>query len=558
MDQAGGSGMTTTIDHKGIGSIIATSRLQVPRHQRPFEWGDEQVGELIEDLQGAMSKNQQEYFLGSIVVIGAPGDERLQVLDGQQRLATVSLLMVSIADAYQRLKHQDAETAVRQLVWSYDLESGTHSPHLRLNRDDDPYYKLLLHAGFPQPSVGAPESHSLLYAARKRVDDWVKSKTVDAAAPQWLKVATKYLRESLRVIYFRVPDDSNAYLIFETLNDRGLDLSIADLLKNYLLGRAGADVESVLALWVKMLSTLKAFGYEKHFTQFLRHYWASKYDVVREKELYNKVKSRITSAANVMDIAGDLNKSSFFYTALNSADHEYWQGANDATRERIRTLALFGLEQYKPMLLAALVHFELKDVEAIVRHLESWNVRLIVVGGLGGGVMEAKYAELARGIRDGDIKNVKALTEAAQAFVPGDKELKSQFAVATVSKVALARYYLRSLELATGAKDKVEKIPGPGLTLEHVLPEKPGDNWPQFSNDEKKLYTRRLGNLTLLTHKINSELKSAPFSEKKKEYANSELKITSSLAAAPEWTAKAIEERQTAMAESAIKVWPLK
>lgn len=551
--------MTTTIDHKGIGSIIATSRLQVPRHQRPFEWGDDQVNELIQDLQGAMSKNQQEYFLGSIVVIGGQGEERLQVLDGQQRLATVSLLMVSIADAYGRLNDQNAENAVRQFVWSYDLESGSHSPHLRLNQDDDPYYKSLLHAEFPEPSVGAPESHLLLYAARKRVDTWVRSKITDTSqAAQWLKAATKYLRESLRVIYFRVPDDSNAYLIFETLNDRGLDLSIADLLKNYLLGRAGSDIDSVLSLWVKTLATLKSFGYEKHFTQFLRHYWASKYEVVREKELYNKIKTRITNTANVMDFAADLNKSSFYYTALNSADHEYWQGASETTRERIRTLALFGLEQYKPMLLAALVHFELKDVEAIVQHLESWNVRLIVVGGLGGGVMEAKYAELGRGMRGGDIKNVKALAEAAQTFVPGDNEFKSQFAVATVSKVALARYYLRSLELAKGAKDKIEKIPNPNLTLEHVLPEKPGENYPQFSTDAKKLYTRRLGNLTLLTHKINSDLKSAPFSAKREEYAKSELEITSSLASVPEWTPEAIDERQSAMAESAVKIWRLK
>lgn len=116
--------MTTTIDHKGIGSIIATSRLQVPRHQRPFEWGDEQLSELIEDLEGAMAKNQQEYFLGSIVVIGGPGEERLQVLDGQQRLATVSLLMVSIADAYGRLKDKMPRTRCANSCGAMTLRAG--------------------------------------------------------------------------------------------------------------------------------------------------------------------------------------------------------------------------------------------------------------------------------------------------------------------------------------------------------------------------------------------------------------------------------------------------
>jgi Protein of unknown function (DUF1524) len=114
-----------------------------------------------------------------------------------------------------------------------------------------------------------------------------------------------------------------------------------------------------------------------------------------------------------------------------------------------------------------------------------------------------------------------------------------------------------SLELATGAK-RSRKSRAPSLTLEHVLPEKPGDNWPQFSNDEKKLYTRRLGNLTLLTHKSNSDLKSGPFAQKRKYYAKSDLKITSSLDTVPEWTSKAIDQRQNAMAESAIKIWRLK
>lgn len=548
--------MTTTIDHKGIGTIISTSRLAVPKHQRSFEWTADQIKEL---LDGAMLRKQQEYFLGSVVVIGAQNADRLDVLDGQQRLATVSLLIVSIADAYQRAKATEAETAVRQLVWSYDLDNSIHAPHIHLNQDDDPYFRSLLSAAFTAPAAGAPESHELLFQARKMCDSWVRGKTTDPkTATDWLKAVTKFLRDTVRVIYFRVPDDSNAYLIFETLNDRGLDLSIADLLKNYLLGRADKDLESVLSLWVKTFAALKAFGYEKQFTGFLRHYWASKHEVVREKDLYGRIKGRVTTASNVLDFAADLNKSSYFYTAIISPDHEYWSTVSEETREWLRTLALFGLEQYKPMLLAALAHFELKDVEAVVRMLVAWNVRLIIVGGLGGGVMEAKYAELARAIRSGDLKNVAALAEAAKAFIPGDTQFRSQFAVATVSKVPLARYYLRSLEMASTDKSKIEKIPSPALTLEHVLPEKPGDNYPQFTAEAKKLYAKRLGNLTLLTHKINSDLKSSAFDVKKGEYAKSELSITTSIAAFDSWTTERIDERQNNMADLAVKAWPLK
>src|SRR5687767_12242333 len=108
--------MTTIIEHKGIAAILGASRLVVPRHQRPFEWTRDEVGELLDDIDGAFQRGREEYFLGSIVVIAAPGSERHQVLDGQQRLATVSLLLASIADRFEEKGETEAATAVRQLL----------------------------------------------------------------------------------------------------------------------------------------------------------------------------------------------------------------------------------------------------------------------------------------------------------------------------------------------------------------------------------------------------------------------------------------------------------
>jgi Protein of unknown function DUF262/Protein of unknown function (DUF1524) len=549
----------TTIEQKGIGTVIGTTRLAVPKHQRSFGWTAEEVSELLDDVDGAMARGQAEYFLGSVVVIGALGADRDEVLDGQQRLATVSLLLASIAEGFEQFGDGQAATAVRQLLSSYDIDQSLHSPHVRLNQYDDPFYRLLLASPDAKPAPGAPESHALMVGARGLTRGWVAKKTTEnpAIALGWLKRVFKYLRDAVGVIYFRVPDDSNAYALFETLNDRGLDLSIADLLKNYLLGRAGADIDAVMALWVGTLGMLKSFGYEKNFTGFLRQYWASRYELVREKELYRHVKARISTQANVLEFADDLRKNSFYYTAMLSPDHEYWSGAQESTRERLKTLGVLGLEQYRPMLLAALAHFESKDVERVVAMLESWNVRLIIVGGLGGGVMEAHYASLGRAIRSGDIKNVKGLAEAALSFVPSDSEFGARFEAASVSKVPLARYYLRKLEVVAAGKAESEHVPNPSLTLEHILPEKPGTNYPQFSDDERRLFTRRLGNLALLTHKTNSDAKSAPFAEKRSVYKASTLILTQQIASFAGWSPEAVEARQKALAGLALKAWPL-
>lgn len=549
---------STHIELTGVANVLKR-KLSVPVHQRSFEWTADEVRELIEDLQGALSSSQSEYFLGSIVVIAAGGSDRESVLDGQQRLATLSLLLAGIVDEFERLGQAERAGAVREYLVSFDIDLGESSPQLRLNGDDDVYFRKLLATEFPEPSAGAPASHQLLFGARKQTRVWLQSHNVDGEPRvTWLVSIFKFLRDAVRVIFFRVPDDANAFLIFETLNDRGLELSIADLLKNYLLGRAEGRQDSVLTLWTRTLGVLKAHSLEKNFTVFLRHYWSSKYEVVREKELYRRVKSRITNAASVVDFAEDLAKNSYLYSAVVSSDHEYWSSVSADARERLRVLHLLGLEQYRPMLLAALVHFEPHEVEKALALLENWNVRLIVVGGLGGGVMEAKYAELAREIRSGDIKNSTELYNRSRSFVPADEVFESSFSTATVSKVGLARYYLSTLERMFFDAARRELIPSPQLTLEHILPERPQAQWPQFTSEQHAASVRRLGNLVLLNHKMNSDLRSASFEEKKPVYAQSSLNLTKAIAGYDRWTVESIRERQAELAKRAVKAWPLK
>ena len=524
----------TSIDLTGIATVLSTKRLEVPVHQRSFEWGVE-VQEFLEDIGGAFGRNGEEYFLGSLVITGVGEGERPKVLDGQQRLATVSLLLAGIADEFNERGDKRRGQAVQdQYLATFDIASGTERPQLKLNQADDPYFRSLLKKDFEEPGEGAPESHRRLYNARMAILQWLKSNLKRERGPiNWLAGLSKYLEESAYVVYFTVPDDANAYLIFETMNDRGLDLSIADLLKNCLLGRAGDDLQGVLHLWTEALTSLRAYGGENLFSVFLRHFWSSKYEVIREKDLYRNIKSRIVSAPNVMDFAVELERNSNFYAAILSPEHEFWAEASVTARDRIRTLLLLGLEQYRPMLVAVLAHLKLKDIEDLLRLLISWNVRLLIVGGLGGGVMERHYAELGQAIRRGELKSGKEIATRAIIFVLNDAQFRESFASARVSKVSLARYYLRVLERQASGESQPELIPNidPGeLTLDHVLPDRTDGNWPQFSEEDKRAYLKRIGNMVLLAQKMNSVLRSSPFQEKKKIYAPSKLGLTAKVA----------------------------
>lgn len=551
----------TSIEIKGIASVLSTTKLEVPVHQRPFEWTGE-VLELLDDVGGAFGRNKEEYYLGSLVIISATEGQRPQLLDGQQRLAVASLLLAGIAEKLKELGDDKRAQGVRsQYLTSFDITEGVERPQIKLNRIDDPYFRLFLTGEAKQPGEAAPESQRRLWDAYQSISVWLSKKLDGIKEPiAWLAEFTKYLSESAYVIYFTVADDANAYLIFETMNDRGLDLSIADLMKNYLLGRAGEDLEVVLNKWTTAIASLGAYGGEDFFVTFLRHFWSSKHGLVREKDLYRSIKSRVTTSTNVMDFATEIETNSYLYAAILSPVHEFWSEASIQARERIRTLDLLGLVQYRPMLLSALAHLGLEEIEHIISLLISWNVRLLIVGGLGGGVVEENYCELGRMIRSGELKNVQAIAEKAESFVPNDTLFHDAFTLARVAKANLSRYYLRELERHESGQSGLVPNPDPAeLTLEHILPEKPAvDAWKQFTPEEAKGYTKRLGNMVLLTQKMNSKIRSSSFNVKRKVYETSELFLTNGVAAVGDWNKEAIDERQKHLAELALKAWKLK
>ncbi len=374
---------------------------------------------------------------------------------------------------------------------------------------------------------------------------------------EWLLDLRRFVEEGVRAVRVRVSDEADAYRLFETLNDRGLDLTIADLLKNFLLSRAGERHDTVLASWKRTIDGLLPFGGEERLPTYLRHYWSSKHEVVRDKDLYRRIRERVTSRNQAVDLASDLATDSYYYGATLSGDHEFWQAYPASTRDAIRTLNELGLDQFRPMLLPALRMSSQRTVIALIRRLVAWNVRLLVVGGGGGGVMESNYGRIGREIREGRLKSVAAIGKQA-TFIPTDREFEARFATLSISKHALARHYLAKLEGASVGKP--ELIPNPNadeLNLEHVLPKSPEENWPGVTADAHDAFARRLGNLALLQSDKNSALGNAAFADKKKVLAKSKLGLTAMIGKEQKWGPDQIVARQQKLAKLASKAWPI-
>ena len=548
----------TRLELSGVGAQLQSYRTTVPPNQRSFKWTTEHVEELLGDIHEAMSDDADEHFVGTMVV--KDGDPAHDVLDGQQRLATISLLLSALADGLADLGEQKrAEGIRREYLVRYDVDADEDLPRLTLNAEDDPYFRACIAGTAVEPDGSAPASHRLLFAARAATQKWVRESTERANNPEeWLLDLRRFVDEGVRAVRIRVSDEADAYRLFETLNDRGLDLTIADLLKNFLLSRAGERHDSVIALWKRTIDGLLPFGGEELLPTYLRHYWSSKHEVVRDKDLYRKIRERITSRTRAVELAKDLATDSYYYGATLSGDHEFWQGYPSSTRDSVRTLNELGLDQFRPLLLPALRELTQQTVVALVRRLVAWNVRLLVVGGGGGGVMESNYGRIGREIRGGRLKSVAAIGKQA-TFIPTDDELAARFATLSISKHSLARYYLARLEGA--AVGNLELIPNPNtdeLNLEHVLPKSPQEKWPNVTPDEHDAFARRLGNLALLQADKNVALGNAGFLEKKTVLAGSNLKLTAMIGTEAEWGPSQIVSRQQELADFASKAWPIR
>ena len=549
----------------GLGDILRSHLLKVPPYQRSYAWTKAELDDFWEDLNGEKNEGGGEYFMGPIVIASAkPPDQRLTIIDGQQRLATASILIAALVRDLIRIG--DTETAQdieRDYLGSKDLRMRALTPKLILNEDDKQFFTAVVSRKIDEePTSGI--SHKRIYSAYKYFVDLVEqqqSMSKDQGSfRDWIIDWVDYIRDKAIVMLAVIPEESDPFTIFETLNARGRELAIADLLKNHLFSCAKPRLEEVKRLWSSAVSKISEVD-ETALTEFLRHYWNSRYALARERELYRRFRSQINDEYNASAFAEELDEAASDYSALLNPGHALWRELGQKVADAVFSLFALGLEQNRPMLLAALHKLPKSELARLVPWLLSWSLRGVVVGGIGKGKYEATYANAAIAITEGKASSVAQIFGKLQGIIPSDTEFQTEFRVYRPPNNRLAHYILRALELGEQNKTEPYVIPNPDrqeLTLEHVLPRNPNRaQWPKFSKAELVAeYAPRLGNLTLVPRTLNKSLGNRPFTQKRAAYLGADLKLTKDIGQELDWSPEVIETRQTSLAKLALKVWP--
>ncbi len=248
------------------------------------------------------------------------------------------------------------------------------------------------------------------------------------------------------------------------------------------------------------------------------------------------------------------------YLPLLNPHHEKWNEYDPHCRDYVRTLLELNLSRLRPLLISILKKFTKQDVVKSLRLMVAWSVRNLITGSVPGGTLEIQFSNQAKLITNEELKTYSSLKKSLKDLIPTDETFKKAFEIASVTKAAIARYYLSEIEKSYHTTKEQETSKNTEIVnLEHILPEKADliNNWTAFSEEQHKSYNHRIGNLTLMDKKMNSDEKSASFKGKKKSYGNSEIKITNSLTVYVVWTPTEIEQRQKEFAEKAIKIWSI-
>jgi hypothetical protein len=248
------------------------------------------------------------------------------------------------------------------------------------------------------------------------------------------------------------------------------------------------------------------------------------------------------------------------YACTFYQDHESWKAYPDSARYAIQTINDFDIKPFRPALVAVAARFDTKETTRAFQFFVSLGVRMLIATSTRTGSVEETMARVANSIFKEEIKTTAKLKEAVADITPSDAEFSVAFETATLSKGPLARYYLRSLERVVQKATHPWFVPNEdrdAMTLEHVLPEHPESNWPQFTVEEHAAHWRRIGNLCLLPKGPNSDLGSAGEKKKFAAYRDVPYELTEQIARVGHWTKETICERQKGLAKLALKAWPL-
>jgi uncharacterized protein with ParB-like and HNH nuclease domain len=566
--------------------LFSTSKYKIPRYQRSYTWNEDQLSDFWSDLVN----NDKSYFIGSFILNKESLKETgyIDVIDGQQRILTSTIFLAALRDLLKGISDQNEDDAkkISELIQTQDIamldRNGNESYRIVCGDSTKAFFEKNIQNKVSEINMSDPKTieETLIKKNYEYFNQKITAELNNRVTQQSKIAYLQELREKIAeliVIEITIESEEDAYEIFETTNARGVELSVADLLKNLIFKKIPKkkDKDTAKELWNDIVANITETNTD--LKRFLRYYWISKYSFVTEKKLFKEIKKEITDWEQFLN---DLHKASEHWFNLMQGSEDDWKSTKNGLKvlKNLKSIKIMNVTQCYVLFLSILRNADLIgiDFSKIFNLIEKFTFQYSVICKKPGNNVEKIYSKYARKIEQIIKKETKKniskriqstfeeLKKELTDVKPFYEEFKENFMEIEYGRSErtriIAKYILDGINnLSENGEHSIDFM---NVNAEHILPQNPDSAW-NLTKKEIKNYVDKLGNLTLVHKKFNSTMGNSIIKEKINELKRSNINMNKELVEFLEkngnhWTEKEILERQLEFADKAYnKCWSL-
>lgn len=543
----------------GVGELITQKKLlRVPSHQRSFAWPKEAVTTFISDIDLSFAENAADYFVG-LVVIQGPEEGEWVLLDGQQRLTTSTMLFAAIRNWLAENGLADDARQIETEFLAVRRLGGDNSSRMQLNDENQTTFSSAVINQNTTKSLKAlvsslpkRSSNQFLADAALECQRWIETladksgKTPRDKAEKLFRLSS-FLESKLKVVCVEVSTDVDAYILFESLNDRGVELSALDLVKNYAYSKSTPSTARLFDRhWTKLIEQLD----DRNPDDFLKVSWTAKHGLVQKTQLFRRIRQLYHTGAGLLELIERLARDSEVLSAIDDPEDVLWNEYPQQAREHVHVLRLLGSRQVRAVALSGISNLPPSVATKLLWFLVVVVVRYQIIGKGRTGVMEKVFGDLCKSIANGKTTDADQIKCELRELWTDNAEFKVAFANHGDSRLGRYAYFLAAVEqyisrgqsVAHGRKSIQELLAASNIILfaENVRGDEGGDtNFP-------------VGAFTLIEKELSSN-------HRKKDrsylFERSEYSFTRTLNSGTSYDRGFVSAHSTALAEIAAIIW---
>jgi hypothetical protein len=550
------------------------NKLRIPDFQREYIWTvNEHVDRLWNDINDYMGERDSfNYFIGSSIVYRGRNENAYTVVDGQQRLVTLSVLVCAIRDHLERLGEESGfiDNINRDMIYSNEFDINDRDARNRGYDFNKVKLKTIPYDRDPFRWATLPVSHKDRSEPRRygrsfrRIVSCYKyfeknfsayffdeENGIDMPTQERIELLHKWyqtITNKLSFVITEVDELEHAYIVFETINATGSPLTVADLTKNLIISRAGDDNRSHIASQWDIIKNNVVENANDKIHNFLRSFWLATRRKKPMKYLYHDIKTEINRSyrdqSTLRSFVEEIVEYSNYYLKIKNPNQDV------PSYQDIEDLGEMGVRQHFPLLLSMLKAHDMGTINAhdfknVLRILESLFVKFYVIHQGSPSVLEDYFSKWAIDLQGEGSEYIERMRKDAIRLC-NDIDYEGEIKELRIEKNNQARFILKKIRIEiTGTELRVDDPQS--VNLEHILPQNPHREWLEvFENGaEMKKYRYWLGNLTLLDSPMNKRIRNRGFPMKKEQaYSLSSIEMTSDLCVHEHWDSDLIKARQ--------------